>query len=80
MDGAVKMIGAELACRWMDSSVGIANPTPPLVPAGAAGALPMREGAAQPGHSRVSPTGPCFGRTVHPGSPGLTNIWENVGS
>lgn len=66
MDGAVKMIGMELACRWTDNSNGM----PPWLPPTACSSswVPAQGGRRQTRSQQVPPTGTCFGRTIHPGS------------
>lgn len=47
MDGAVKMIGTELACRWTDNSDGMPSQLPATGLAPAAGSLPVGEWGRQ---------------------------------
>lgn len=47
MDGAVKMIGTELACRWTDNSDGMPSQLPTTGLAPAAGSLPVGEWGRQ---------------------------------
>lgn len=78
MDGAVKMIGMELACRWTDNSNGM----PPWLPSTAAQAAgPLLWGVGdRPGHSRFLPQGHVLGGQYTQEVLSLTNIWENIGA
>lgn len=79
MDGAVKMIGTELACRWTDNSFGMPSQLPPTVLAQAAGALHVQEWD-RPGHIKCLSQGHVLGGQCTQEVPSLTNIWENVGA